>query len=313
MLAMPEEPRPISNSFDYVPARALPRFELSADRCSARRLGLAQAASSRGVIIRSGSRFHLCQTSTADFPDSEIREVVHACGQLYLDVSRELAIHDFARHVRQLVLSSECRRCPDLPTCVGCYEPAPRSYFLDDEAWLRDELGRLEGVVLDVGLGQVPYLDAAAPAIRAGRLAYHGVDPDPGAAEEARRTGLPLTVHPVAIEDFAPPPGVRFDHALSIRSLGHFRDVRRAFENLAACVRPGGTLLVIESLPLPLVRDTRHAAAAHHAAQGGFQHFRNWSSQRLLEEIAHMPWILEHHRPVGRETTDQWIVKLRRA
>jgi SAM-dependent methyltransferase len=298
-----------SNSFDYVPFRAVDGFVLDPACCSARDLGLARAGSSRVVILALEGRFVLARTDTGDFDEAEIRHVVHGCGQLYRDVSGKPSIDDFANDVVQLVRSATCRACPHLPTCCGCHEPAPRSYFLEDEAWLRGFVAALDGDVLDVGMGQVPYLADAMDRIRAGRLRLLGLDPDPAASAIGASIGVP--VHVGAIESFDG-PAASFDHAVAIRSLNHFIDPAAALAVLARVVKSGGTLTLIESLALPLVRTRRQADRSHQVAAGGFQHLRNWDSAPVLALLGDLPFEVTRHRPIGPDTCDQWIVQARR-
>ena len=179
----------VSNSFDYTPARRLPGFVLDPAKCTARDLGLSTVRSSRAVVLALPSGTFLAVTRTGDFDDATVRAIVHGAGQLYLDVSNGTDLSDFARDVRQLVVSRACSACPDLPACCAAYEPAPVSFFAEDEARLRDELRGLRGRLLDVGAGRMPYRDALDDAIRAGDVEYLALDPDPDveAAARARR------------------------------------------------------------------------------------------------------------------------------
>jgi 2-polyprenyl-3-methyl-5-hydroxy-6-metoxy-1,4-benzoquinol methylase len=297
----------VSSQFDYEPVRELEGFVLDPERCTARDLGFSRAATSRVVLVRKDGRVAACRTTTDSFADEEIREVVHECGQLYLDVSGRPAIHDFRADVRQLRLTDACRSCPDLPACVACYEPAASRPFDDDEAWLDAWLASAEGAVLDVGMGRLPYLAALADRIRDGRVEYHGLDPDRSAIDAARASGLPLVLHEGGVEGFEAPRA--FDRIVAIRSLNHFADVERALSRLAACLAPGGLMLLVESLALPLVRGRRQAARCHEVAEGGFQHLRNWSSHRTISALRGLPLRVTFHRPVGRDTCDQWILE----
>jgi len=320
-MAAPRPELAVSNSFDYLPVRPLPGFNLNPADCSARSHGLASIQSSRVVLVNAAGRTEqnadggcseagrtvLCRTDTGDFADDELRTIVHDCGQLYLDVSGKASINDFQTDVSQLVLAAECRRCPDFAQCCCCYVPAPHSYFLDDERWLATMMASLSGRVLDIGLGNVPYLRFAGDTI----LEYHGVDPDPDAGANV---GDQVRLHSVVIEDF---PGFKgyFDHVLSLRSLNHFLDVKAALQVVSRCLRPGGTAVFIESLALPMVRTRSKAAYSHSEARGGFQHLRNWSSVHLVDLVTRhfqTDFVVEHHRPVGPDTCDQWIVTLRR-
>ncbi len=299
----------LSNSFDYTPVRVLDGFVLDPASCTARDLGLHRARSSRVVLVQRDGRIVLCRTSTSDFDDAEIRGVVHDLGQLYLDVSGKPQIDDFARDVRQLVIGAGCRACPDFPTCVACYHEAPRSFFADDEAWLRDRLRTLGGRVLDVGVGHGPYLDAVWDRLASGVMTLDGLDPDPGLVD-----GPPgLRTFRASIETFAPPDPTPYDHILAIRSLHHVADLDQAFARMCALLRPRGTLLLIESAALPLVRSRRHAAHAHAFATGGFQHARNWDSHRMIAFLGdRVPLRLLFHRPISPDTCDQWILVFER-
>jgi SAM-dependent methyltransferase len=303
----------VSNSFDYVAVRRLEGFRLDRRDCSARSLGFSRASSSRVTMVAIDGRHLLCGTRTRDFTDHEIRRTVHGAGQLYLDRSGRTDLTDLGA-VRQLVLSPECRACPDLATCIGTYVPLERdrSYYEEDEAWLRQRLSGLQGRVLDAGMGQLPYLDALAGPLKEGRLEYHGVDPDPAAAADVRDTGLPLTLHCARIEEF--PAGPKsFDCVVAIRSLHHLPDLARALGVLVRILKPGGRMLLVESVPLPLLRSRADSRRSQAESRGGFQHYRNWDSHAVLEYVGcRFPLRPVFHRPVGRDTCDQWILELER-
>lgn len=302
-------PLRVSNSFDYTPVRILDGFVLDPTTCSARNFRLHEARTSRLVLVAVSDRVVLCRTRTEDFDEAEIRSVVHDLGQLYLDISGKAQIDDFARDVRQLVVSDECRACPDFPTCVVCYRESPRSLFEQDEAFLRNHLRSLRGRVLDVGIGRGPYLEAVRDRLRSGEMVLHGLDPDPEVAEVLDG----LTLLQGTIETFRPLDDEPYDHILAIRSLHHVADLHRAFAVMSDRLRPGGTLLLIESVALPLVRSRRHSAIARSQATGGFQHVRNWDSYRMLDLLGERyPFRVVHHRPISPDTCDQWILVLNR-
>jgi len=296
-----------SNSFDYIPFKVIDGFVLDHQQCTAHELCLSKAATSRIVIVVLKRRFVLARTNTGDFDEAEIRHVVHDCGQLYRDISDKPSITDFYTDVTQFVLSPTCRSCPSFPTCSACYVPASQSYFSQDEAWLQAKIASFTGRVLDVGMGQVPYLVGAADKIQSGTLSILGLDPDPAAA------GLDagIQVHIGTIEAFDAEPA-SFDHAIAIRSLNHFEDPAKALEVLAKVIKPGGSLVLIESLPLPLIRTKKQADTSHELAQGGFQHLRNWDSYPVLELISKLPFKVEWHRPISPDTCDQWIIVAKR-
>lgn len=300
----------VSNQFDYVPVRTLNPFIIGYPACTAIGLGIARARTSRVVIVRVGGRYIMCRTDTASFSEAEIRDFVHACGQLYMDVSRRAAITDFENDLRQLTISSKCRSCDYLESCCACYEPAAEQFFIKDERWLRERIASARGSVLDVGIGELPYIDAIEELIRAGTVEYNGLDTDIRALEVIRGKGLPIQLFHCGIETFS--SSKRYDMIVAIRSLNHFDDADMALARMSSYLAPGGRLLLVESLPLPLVRSRQHAELCHTVAFGGYQHKRNWSSHRVIEAVANLPLRLVFHRPVGRDTCNQWILELER-
>ena len=191
---------------------------------TAHELCLSKAATSRIVIVVLKRRFVLARTNTGDFDEAEIRHVVHGCGQLYRDISDKPSITDFYTDVTQFVLSPTCRSCPSFPTCSACYVPASQSYFSQDEAWLQAKIASFTGRVLDVGMGQVPYLVGAADKIQSGTLSILGLDPDPEAI--GLDAGIQVTSGPSRF-DAAP---ASFEHAIAIRSLNHFEDLPKPWK-----------------------------------------------------------------------------------
>lgn len=306
------DPEGRSNSFDYQPVRTLGDFALrSGFDCGAVSLGLATCKTSRVVMVNVDGRTVLCSTDTGDFDDGEIRHVVHQCGQLYLDVSNQPSINDFANDVRQIVISAMCRECVFLNTCCACYVRDDVDRFAGDEAWLGRYIEGLSGRVLDVGVGQGPYLSAVSERLNAGVLEVTGLDPDQTVLDRMTETGLPIRTELGLIEDFVGHDG-EYDHAVAIRSLNHFKDVRIAVSRMADAVKQGGRILLVESLPLPLVRSRRKLAFSHQVSDGGFQHLRNWDSSMVLNEIKGMPLRVTQNRPIDRDTCDQWFLELER-
>lgn len=143
-------------------------------------------------------------------------------------------------------------------------------------------------------------------------MEYVGLDPDEKAVESVARMGrgargLQARVEEVCLESES------FDWVVAIRSLNHFQDLDKALENMLGALRDGGRVLAVESLALPLVRSRSHQRLCHENADGGFQHFRNWGSEEFIR------WVERRfacevlvHRPVGRDTCDQWFVVLKK-
>lgn len=161
--------RGVSNSFDYIAVKRLDGFVLGPQGCTAHVLGLSRSRTSRVVIGKFPRGFVLLRTRTTDFESSEIREIVHGRGQLYLDVSAKPQIDDFASDVVQMPMAGECLACPALEDCCCCYVPRDQSRFLQDETWTRDLLARLSGRVLDVGQASCPMVMPSLPLSRLAR------------------------------------------------------------------------------------------------------------------------------------------------
>jgi SAM-dependent methyltransferase len=139
--------------------------------------------------------------------------------------------------------------------CVGCglgfFHPAlsgdndfygllassPRYYnaWKWEFGWVRDRLPP-SAEVLDVGCGRGDFLAAILPQVR--RAA--GLELDEGAAAEASSRGL--EIESGHLESFARAHTGEFDAACLFHVVEHLADIRSFVGQVAACLRPGGSL-----------------------------------------------------------------------
>jgi SAM-dependent methyltransferase len=186
-------------------------------------------------------------------------------------------------------------------------EPA----FTREERWLRKEVSRLRGRVLDVGCGDQLYKQELIPLIDSGAVEYHGVDPDSAALQRMREAGLRGTLTTGAIEEYDA-PAAYFDYVLALRSVHHVRDLERAFDVICRVLRPQGQLVLCDSLVYGLVRTPSQVRYADEHAPVGHEHYRNWSSHQLVDFLRRYPLRVDVHRPVTSQTCNEWIIKLMR-
>jgi SAM-dependent methyltransferase len=306
-----------SNSYNFVPVldierppgAACPLRGEPSPRIARALEELGALAPERSLFLRLRDRMRLCCTTTEDFTDVELHDVKERLGQLYADVSSKLAPDDFSRDLVKLELKSECSRCERRADCGGCWVAVANDVFSRDDARVREILRRLEGNVLDVGAGDGPYVQELESAARRGKLRYLGIDPD------AKRVALLGARHPWAhyraatLDAFCRAPGspAEFDHVLILRSYNHLPDPEAALAGVIGRLKLGGSVLVVDNVAFGLVR-TQNAAASAERGPAEFEHYRNESSQALVERLTTLGVrVLERHA-VGPNTSNQWLV-----
>jgi hypothetical protein len=62
-----------------------------------------------------------------------------------------------------------------------------------------------------------------------------------------------------------------------------------------------------------MVRTTDQVKYADANARHGHEHHRNWTSHQVAAFLRRFPYRLNVHRPVTRETSNQWTLKYLRA
>lgn len=297
----------MANSFNYELEQRLDGFHLEAGRCSAMSLALPIGAL-RSMFFDDARGVSLYTTPTADFTDAQIGVVKDELEQLYLDQSTGAALDDFTTSVRRLRRHRECRECPDRRRCPTAFIADDEAPFLREERWLRKEVSRLRGRVLDVGCGELLYREELDQLIAEGAVEYCGLDPDEETLEKLASSGFKGTLLQGEIEDFQAEASA-FDYVLAFRSLNHFRDVARAFSVVTSVLREQGQLLLCDSPPFGMVRTREQVRFADTYARHGHEHFRNWTSHQVVALLRRFPMRLNVHRPVTRETSNQWILK----
>ena len=296
------------NSFNFEHKQDLPGFTLSAGNCSARELYLGET--SRRLLLEQGGEVSLYSTPTMDFTAEQVRQVKEETEQLYLDVSGSAALGELARQVRRLKVHAACAGCPQRPACCGAVSVRPGDPFAGEEAWIRLRLESLAGEVLDVGCGEQPYRELMGQKIRAGRVRYLGLDPDERALDRLRERGFPGKLEVGRVEALAGKEGA-FDHVLALRTVNHVQDLPRALAVMSRALRPGGELLLSDMTVYGLLRTAGQVELAD--AQGhGQEHHHNLHGTEVLRLLADLPLELLEHRPVTRETSNEWFLWLRR-
>jgi len=140
---------------------------------------------------------------------------------------------------------------------------------------------------------------------------YTGLDPDRPSLARLRAALPEDRFYVGGIEDFRDQPGC-YDHVPCLRSLNHVVDLDEALARMADCLRPGGSLLIVECTPLAMLRRPEQVAAADRAPRAGHQHVRNVSSEEVVPFARRRSLrVLEHH-PATLRTTNQWIPLLGR-
>lgn len=300
-----------ANSFNFEHVRELGAAQPRPAECPVRRL--ADDADPVEALVLAGrdDGLELYRTDTSDFARAEVRRVKEDLQQIYLDVSETAALTDFTNGVRRVRLHEACRACGERAACPTTWVVDPAVPFDREERWLRKEVSRLRGRVLDVGCGEQPYREEIAEGIASGRIEYHGLDPDAGAIERFRAAGVGGTLTVGTIEEYEAPARY-FDYVIGFRSLNHFRDVERALKVIERLLRPEGMLYLCDSLAFGMLRTRAQVRYADERAAVGHEHYRNWSSDQVLALALRFAFRIDVHRPVSAHTSNQWLLKLMR-
>jgi SAM-dependent methyltransferase/uncharacterized Fe-S cluster-containing radical SAM superfamily protein len=299
-------PGPRSNSYNFVPTRDIARAPGAP--CPILTDGTTSYDRARSLFLRLKDRLRLFETRTRDFSDVELLATKEELGQVYVDVSTKLAPDDFARDLRKLRLSNECRDCEARGRCTGAWEAVRDDVFTRDDARVRELLASMSGDVVDVGAGEGPYLDVLRE--RAASVRYVAIEPDEGRARllGARHPWATFRVEAAESAALAPQS---FDHALVLRSYNHLVSPKDVLARLAVALRPGGTLLVVDNVAFGLARQREHAARAERGP-GQLEHARNDDSGRAHALTTGLPLRLVERRDIGPDTSNQWLLRYER-
>lgn len=299
-----------ANSFNFEFVRTIPSFNLEPGACTARSLDLSQGTIRSLFVVREEG-VSLYESPTADFTDHEVAAVKDELEQIYVDLNEGAALNDFVTHVRRARFDEGCRGCPDRKSCCGAVRIDSEPPFEREERWLKKEVSRLRGRVLDVGCGDQMYHEEMAELIVNGDIEYHGLDPDEAALDRIRARGHGGTLYHGEIESFSFDLGY-FDYVLVFRSLNHFRDMTEAFRVISRVMRVQGQIVLCDSPPFAMLRTPEQVSFADENAPVGHEHYRNWTSHQVVEFLKRYPFRVDVHRPVSAKTSNQWILKLMR-
>jgi SAM-dependent methyltransferase len=235
--------------------------------------------------------------------DPELDQMIRD-GQLYLDLSDQPRLTDFAGQLRLLTATPQG------------WVPATSPPFEAEEVRLLQRLRQLRGTVVDVGAGPIRYVQELQAAMQAGTLRYIAVEPDL-AALRATREVLPQALLLQGSGEVLPLANGCADAVLFLRSVNHIPDLRLALHEAHRLLKPGGTLILVDNVGFALVRSPSQMAAAHAISteETPFEHFRNDNAAAVAALLADTPacgWVLEVVEEVGPGTSNQWCILARR-
>ncbi len=299
-----------ANSFNFELVRDFPGQEPRPGACPVRDIPI-QGDRCRTVFLAGDHALSLYHSPTSDFTDAEVRRVKDETHQLYIDLSAGAALTDFMAEVRRVRWHAQCQSCADRASCAATVVADAEPPFQREERWLRKEVSRLRGRVLDVGCGDQLYRDELAALLANGDIEYHGLDPDAAALARFGEAVHGGTLHHGTIEQFSWEPGY-FDYVLCFRSINHFRDMVRAFQVISRLMRVQGQMVLCDSPPFGMLRRPDQVSFADQHAPVGHEHYRNWTSYQVIDFLKRYPFRVDVHRPVNPQTSNQWIVKVMR-
>ncbi len=299
-----------SNSFNFIRRPVAVPFVERASDCGAFQASDRESRDRR-LWLRDGDDLALYETDTADFDASEIARIKDDWSHLFVDRAAVGVLDDFTEGMRRVLPDPVCDDCPNWSACARRFVTVEGPPFAAEEAWIADYVAKLRGRVLDVGCGEQLYRDAIVPLVRAGTIAYTGIDPDEPSLNEWRALLPEGRFFQGGVEEFA---GMRssYDRVLCLRSLNHVYDLDEAIARMASLMKPRGQLLIVETTPFAMLREAEQVAAADRAPRAGHQHFRNVTSEDVLPYARRRGLGVVHHHPAGLETTNEWILLLER-
>ena len=303
-------PRTRANSFNFVRTSASVPWAADATACTAHEHGGPEPV--RQLWLTEHDRLTRYVTDTADFTRAEIAQVKSRWSHVFFDRAAPGVLDDFKNGMRRVLPDPTCDACANRSGCGRRFRLVEGEPFAREEASIADHIGRLRGRVLDVGCGEQLYRHELAALLRAGTIAYTGLDPDEESLDRLRAAIPEARLHTGDIEHFDGEPS-SYDHVLCLRALNHVFDVETALSRMARLLVPGGSLLLVEMTPFAMLRRSEQVAAADRAPRAGHQHFRNLASDEVLPLLGRHGLRVVAHQPATRETSNQWILLLSRA
>lgn len=305
-MLQPQTARLRSNAFDYV-FESIVGVDEPEGFCRLREDGFVPWDRGRHLFVRHQGKVGRYRADSRDFSDDAIVRIKHELGQIYLDASKKVAPDDFSRDLVKLTRAPMCAECPVRQPCTGMFEPVFESVFEADDAVVRAMLGRLEGRVLDIGCGSAPYIEAFARGIEGGRIQYLGIDPDDGEIAGLQERWPRIETKVGTLEDL--PTDARFDHVTVLRSWNHLPDPSGAAERIAAMLRPGGSLLVVDNVAFGLARTPAQTARARRSTSPRFEHYRNDSSEEAHAVLSSVGLRLVERGDIDPARSNQWFLR----
>jgi SAM-dependent methyltransferase len=304
-----------ANSFNYVRTSTVVPWTKTAAECTAYQATGAPAHGHTGALrhvwLIEDDHLVLHSTDTGDFDAAEITRVKDEWSHLFLDRQAPGVLDDFSEGMRRVLPDATCDPCVHRTQCGRRYRVVEGAPFAREEAWIASYIAGLHGRVLDVGCGEQLYRSELAPLLRAGTVQYIGLDPDEPSLTRIRES-LPEGRFQLGdIESFRGEPA-SYDHILCLRSLNHVVDLDEAMARMAALLKPGGQLLIVETTPFAMLRRPEQVTAADRAPRAGHQHFRNVTSEEVLPYARRRSLLVVEHYPASLATTNEWILLLER-
>jgi SAM-dependent methyltransferase len=300
----------VANSFNYIRTETSVPWTADAAACRAHDAG-GGFDPLRQLWLIEGDRLVLYGTDTGDFAPAQIARIKDECNHLFLDRQPEGVLDDFVEGMRRVRADPICDTCAHRARCGRRFRVVEGPPFAREEEWIAGYVAGLRGRVLDVGCGEQLYQAQLKPLLSSGAVDYTGLDPDEPSLTRARTALREGRFQLGAIEQFVGVPE-SYDCVLCLRSVNHFVDVGRALARMAALLRPGGRLLLVECTPFALLRRAEQVRAADRAPRAGHQHYRNLSSDELLPLARRHALRVVHHHPAESSTTNEWILLLER-
>jgi MoaA/NifB/PqqE/SkfB family radical SAM enzyme/SAM-dependent methyltransferase len=265
--------------------------------CPWQRLKSSPPLAPREILLKKGRKVEKFAYGGRDFSDAALDYAQRQLGQLYLRIGQT---DDFSRAARPLVRSPLCRRCPHWRLCGGLWHPT-RSGFSAFDRWLGRRLEALGGRVLDVGCGRAPYIKYLLPAVRAGRLFYHGIDP-----RRLPRRAAGLRLEKISFAEFN--SRTLFDCLLFIRSINHTGRISDTLCRAGELCRPAGRLILVEDVVYGLVE----TGPGVERGRAGFEHRLNLQldeAMALCRQAGFKPLSWQAPRPA---TVPCWYLECER-
>lgn len=301
---------PRANSFNFVAADRTVPYAADAAQCSAH-AHAGDLPPYRSVWLIDGAVLRLHTTDTGDFGAREIAHLKDDLSHVFIDCAAAGVLDDYVDGMRRVRPDPVCDGCAHYSGCGHRFRFVDGAPYAAEEAWIVEHIRALRGRVLDVGCGEQLYRGELAPLLQAGTVDYHGLDPDELSLRRVQ-AALPQGRYSLGdIESFRD-RAASYDHILCLRALNHVFDMDEALGRMAEMLKPGGQLLLVETTPFALLRSREQVAAADQAPRAGHQHFRNVASEAVLPLARRRGLRVRHHHPIGRATTNQWILLLDR-